>query len=73
MYRDQFGEFINGYWDLREHHGWFFGEMMLIWERNKLALKRDTHKPVSPLMGSEAPYCGGGLSGNCLLIIHFTF
>ena len=32
-----------------------------------------THKPVSPLMGSEAPCCGGGLSGNCLLIIHFIF
>ena len=31
------------------------------------------HKPVSPLMGSEAPCCGGGLSGNCLLIIHFIF
>ena len=24
-------------------------------------------------MGSEAPCCGGGLSGNCLLIIHFLF
>ena len=36
MYADQFGEFIYGYWDLREHHGWFLGEMMLIWERNKL-------------------------------------
>ena len=30
-------------------------------------------KPVSPLMRSEAPCCGGGLSGNSLLIIHFTF
>ena len=29
--------------------------------------------PVSLLMGSEAPCCGGGLSGNCLLIIHFIF
>ena len=24
-------------------------------------------------MGSEAPCCGDGLSGNCLLIIHFMF
>ena len=24
-------------------------------------------------MGSEAPCCGGGLSGNCQLIIHFIF
>ena len=32
---------------------------------------RYTDNPVSPLMGSEAPCCGGGLSGNCLLIIHF--
>ena len=24
-------------------------------------------------MGSEAPCCGGGLSGNCLRIIHFIF
>ena len=34
---------------------------------------RYTHKPVSPLMGSEAPCGSGGLSGNCLLIIHFIF
>ena len=26
---------------------------------------------VSPPMGLEAPCCGGGLSGNCLLIIKF--
>ena len=47
---------------------------MLIWEGNKLGWKSYTNKPVSPLMGSEAP-CGGGggLSGNCLLIIHFVF
>ena len=24
-------------------------------------------------MGSEAPCCGGGLSGYCQLIIHFVF
>ena len=36
MYGDQFGEFVYGYWDLREHQGWFLGEMMLIWEGNKL-------------------------------------
>ena len=30
-------------------------------------------EPVSPLMGSEAPCCGGGLWGNCVLIIHFIF
>ena len=30
---------------------------------------RYTHKPVSPLVGSGAPCCGDGLSGNCLLII----
>ena len=34
---------------------------------------RYTHKPFSPLMGSEAPCCGSGLSGNCRLIIHFKF
>ena len=28
-----------------------------------------THKPVSPPVGSGAPCCGNGLSGNCLLII----
>ena len=28
---------------------------------------------VSPLMGSEAPCCGGELSAICLLIIHFIF
>ena len=55
MYGDQFGEFVYGYWDLRKHQGWFLGEMMLIWEGNKLGQKRDTHKPVSPLMRSEAP------------------
>ena len=32
-----------------------------------------THKPVSSLLGSEAPCCGGGLSGYCQLIIHFVF
>ena len=25
MYGDQFGEFVSGYWDLREHHAWFYG------------------------------------------------
>ena len=25
---------------LRGHYGWFFGEMMLIWEENKLGLER---------------------------------
>ena len=30
----------------------------------KLGWKRYTHKPVSPLMRSEAPCCGGGLSVN---------
>ena len=44
---------------------------MLIWEGKKLGWKRYTHKPLSPLMGSEFPCCGGGLSGNCLRIIHF--
>ena len=49
-------------------HSWFTGlkgtlwlvfwEMMLIWEGNKLESKRYTHKPVSPLIGSEAPCCG---------------
>ena len=73
MCGDQFGEFVYGYWDLRKHHGWFPGEMMLIWEGNKLGEKKYTHKPVSPLMRSEATCWGGGLSGNCLLIIHFIF
>ena len=36
MYGDQFGEFVSGYRDLREHHGWFFGEMLLICEGSKL-------------------------------------
>ena len=46
---------------------------MLIWEANELGKKRYTHRPVSPLMGSEARCCGGGLSGICPLIIHFIF
>ena len=41
----------------------YFGEMMLIWEGNKLGSKSYTHKPVRPLMALEAPCCGGGLSG----------
>ena len=32
-----------------------------------------TRKPVSPLIGSGPPCCGGGLCGLCLLIIHFKF
>ena len=32
-----------------------------------------THKPVSPLMGSEAPCCGGGVSGIFLMMIRFVF
>ena len=51
----------------------FLREMVLIWEGNKLEYRRYTQKPVSPLMGSEAPCCGDGLSGNCLLTIHFIF
>ena len=43
------------------------------WGGNKLGLKRYTHKPVSPLVGSEAPCCGAGLSGIFLLNIHITF
>ena len=46
---------------------------MLISEGNQSGKKRYTHKPVSLLMGSEAPCCGGGLSDICLLIIHFIF
>ena len=48
--------------------------VMLIWE-GIYEVRIGIHKtePVSPLMGSEAPYCGGGLWGNCLLIIHFIF
>lgn len=42
-------------------------------EGNKLGKKWYTEKQVSPLMGSEAPCCGGGLSGIYLLIIHFIF
>ena len=30
-------------------------------------------EPISPLMGSEAPCCGGGLSCICPLNIHFKF
>ena len=30
-------------------------------------------KPVSPPMGLGAPCCDGGLSGLCLVIIHFKF
>ena len=48
--------------------------MMLPRERNKLGQKTYTHKPVSPLMGLEAPCCGvGGVSGIFLLIIRFIF
>ena len=35
---------------------------MSIWEGNKLGQRRYTHQPVSPLIGSRAPYCGSGLS-----------
>ena len=49
------------------------GEMMSISDGNKLEYKRYTHKPVSPLKGLEAPCCGGGLAGNCLLIICLIF
>ena len=58
---------------LRRHYGWFFWEMMLFWEGNKLGQKSYTHNPVISLMGLEAPCCVGGLSGNCLLNIHFIF
>ena len=47
---------------------------MLIWEgiyEGRIGLH--ITEPVSSLMGSEAPCCGGGLCGNCLLIIHFIF
>ena len=45
---------------------------MLIWEgiyEGRIGIH--ITELVSPLMGSEAPCCGGGLCGNCLLIIHF--
>ena len=48
---------------------------MLIWEgiyEVRIGIIHIT-EPVSPLMGSEAPCCGGGLSGHWLLIIHFRF
>ena len=42
--------------------------------RKQIRVEKVYSKPVlSPLLGSEAPCCGGGLSGNCLLIIHFMF
>ena len=44
---------------------------MLIGKEYITEWNRYTHKPVRPLMGSEAPCCGGELSGNFLLIIHF--
>ena len=37
------------------------GEMIFIWEGNKLAVDK-VCTSVSPLIGSEAPCCGGGLS-----------
>ena len=42
---------------LRLQSGCFERQMMLIWEGNK----RQTHKPVSPLMDLRASCCGGGL------------
>ena len=40
--------------------------------RNDVDLgRKGTHKPVSPLMGSEAHCCGVGPSGISVLIIHF--
>ena len=48
--------------------------VMLIWEgiyEGRMGLH--ITELVSPLMGSEAPCCDGGLCGNCLLIIHFIF
>ena len=41
--------------------GCFIGEMILIWEGNKLAVDK-VYTPVSPLIGSEASCCGGGPS-----------
>ena len=47
---------------------------MLIWEGiYEGRMRLHITELVSPLMGSEAPCCGGGLCGNCLLIIHFIF
>lgn len=42
-------------------------------EGNKLGKKWYTEKPVSSLMGSEAPRLGGKLSGICQLIIRCIF
>ena len=35
--------------------GCFIGEMILIWEVNKLAIDK-VYTPVSPLMGAKAPF-----------------
>ena len=40
-------------------------------KRSKGTKGKHINQLVRPLMGSEAPCCGGGLSGNCLLITHF--
>ena len=57
----------------RGHSGCLLVEITLTWEGNRLGYKRYEHKPVSSLMGSKAPCCGGGLSGIFLLLILFFF
>ena len=57
--------------DLGSRNIWGRSQSAPVWGYNRYTWY--THKPVSPLMGSEAPCWGGGLSGNCLLIIHFIF
>ena len=53
---------------LSGHYGWFF------WENDvDLGRKAKGIHINQLLMRSEAPCCGGGPSGNCLLIIHFIF
>ena len=48
------------------------GGLIKIWgndvDLGRKYMRVESHKPVGPLMESEAPCCGDGLSGNCLLI-----
>ena len=50
-----------------------FGEMGRLENERRKGRKGHQNKPVSPLSGSVAPSCDGGLSDLCLLIIDFKF
>ena len=50
-----------------------FGRIGVELRMQERRIRGYTRKPVSPLIGSGPPCCGGELSGLCLVIIHFKF